>query len=81
MIWKLYNFESEIEYISKIMYDCNITDQVVVNLPKHWETMPSGISCQSFTVLPESPEYNEVRQLFKATVQRNVIKVHWIGQG
>uniref|UniRef100_A0A8C5BP42 Poly [ADP-ribose] polymerase n=1 Tax=Gadus morhua TaxID=8049 RepID=A0A8C5BP42_GADMO len=50
----------------------------VVNLPKHWEIMPSGISCQSFTVLPKSPEYNEVRQLFKATVQRNVIKIERI---
>ncbi|XP_030198904.1 protein mono-ADP-ribosyltransferase PARP14-like isoform X1 [Gadus morhua] len=52
-----------------------LKDQDVVNLPKQWETMPSGISCQSFTVLPESPEYNEVLQLFKATVPQNVIKI------
>ncbi|XP_059895724.1 poly(ADP-ribose) polymerase family member 14-related sequence 1 isoform X1 [Gadus macrocephalus] len=55
-----------------------LKDQDVVNLPKHWETMPSGTSCQSYTVLPKTPEYDEVLQLFKATVQRNVIKIERI---
>ena len=72
----MYNFECEIEYISEIMNDCNITDQDVIKVPKHWEPMPSGTSCHSFTVPPNTPEYNEVEQLFKATVPQNIIKVH-----
>ena len=75
------NFESEIEYISKIMNDWYITDQDLVNVPKHWEAMPSGASFHSFTVQPGTQEYKEVEQLFKATVPRNIIKVHWIGEG
>ncbi|CAL8372136.1 unnamed protein product [Arctogadus glacialis] len=55
-----------------------LKDQDVVNLPQNWETMPSGTSCQSFTVLPKTLEYDEVLQLFMATVQRNVIKIERI---
>ncbi|CAL8266086.1 unnamed protein product [Lota lota] len=55
-----------------------LKDQDAVNLPKHWEQMPRGTPYQTYPVQPETQEYNEVLQLFKATCPRNVIKIERI---
>ena len=44
-------------------------------LPAHWDAMPPNTTCVSVPVLAQSPEYNEVLNLFLATCQQTVIKV------
>ncbi|CAL8240700.1 unnamed protein product [Merluccius merluccius] len=50
-------------------------DQDAINLPQHWDPMPSGFTCHTVPIQPGTPEYNEVVQLFQVTCQQTVIKI------
>ncbi|XP_055008012.1 protein mono-ADP-ribosyltransferase PARP14-like isoform X2 [Boleophthalmus pectinirostris] len=46
-------------------------------LPEYWEPMDTT-STKVFTVAPGSPEYSRVEQLFKASCNKNIIKIERI---
>ncbi|KAK0149730.1 Poly [ADP-ribose] polymerase 14 [Merluccius polli] len=50
-------------------------DQDAINLPQHWDPMPSGSTCHTVPITPGTQEYNDVVQLFQATCQQTVIKI------
>ncbi|KAM3607106.1 uncharacterized protein V6R79_001842 [Siganus canaliculatus] len=49
-----------------------------VDIPDDWEAMPAGATCHTVPIAAGTPEYNDVESLFKATCQKNILKIERI---
>ncbi|CAB1419170.1 unnamed protein product [Pleuronectes platessa] len=47
-------------------------------VPAHWEAMPPNTTCVAVSIQEETPEYNEVLNLFQASCKQPVIKIERI---
>ncbi|KAG7261003.1 hypothetical protein CRUP_032037, partial [Coryphaenoides rupestris] len=59
-------------------YDKQKDDVDAVQLPSNWEPIPSGSQCHVVPIQQQTPEYNEVLQLFSSTCKKTVIKIERI---
>ncbi|KAG7260998.1 hypothetical protein CRUP_032032, partial [Coryphaenoides rupestris] len=59
-------------------YDKQKDDVDAVQLPSNWEPIPSGSQCHVVPIQQQTPEYNEVLQLFSSTCNNTVIKIERI---
>ncbi|XP_063354462.1 protein mono-ADP-ribosyltransferase PARP14-like isoform X2 [Pelmatolapia mariae] len=53
-------------------------DKLNDDLPEHWDLMQPNVTSQAFTLQAGTQEYDEIQKLFKASCNKNIIKIERI---